>query len=86
MKYTKKQYQEMAAKFNNMSFTNKLKTLKEQKEVFKFEYDNGWCMVGFKDIEDEDLREELNDLIGFDGEAFVDNSNLIDLFVLAGIY
>lgn len=79
-------YKEIINEFNSLNLTDKLKTLRDKKDIFNFEYDNGWCMVTIRNVEDEDFREELNDLISFDGEAFTSSRSMIDLFVMAGIY
>ena len=57
-KYTLEQYQEMAKKFNKMSFSQKIKVLRDNKEILTLASDHNFW--GVKAV-DTDIQEELFD-------------------------
>ena len=82
-KYTIEQYRQMAKKFNQMSFYDKIKTIHENKEILTLASDRNWWVVKVKD---EEIQEEL-----FDNEEqfHIENewqiSEMMDLVSLLGI-
>jgi len=57
-KYTIEQYRQMAKKFNQMSFYDKIKTIRDNKEILSLASDGNWWGVKVKD---EEIQEELFD-------------------------
>jgi len=57
-KYTIEQYRQMAEKFNQMSFYDKIKTIRDNKEILALASDGNWWGVKVKD---EEIQEELFD-------------------------
>ncbi len=82
-KYTIEQYRQMAKKFNQMSFYDKIKTIRENKEILTLASDGNWWCVKVKD---EEIQEELFDN---EEEFYIKNewqsSEMMDLVSLLGI-
>jgi hypothetical protein len=82
-KYTIEQYRQMAKKFNQMSFYDKIKTIRDNKEILTLASDGNWWGVKVKD---EEIQEEL-----FDNEEQFNIENewqsreIMDLVSLLGI-
>ena len=55
-KYTLEQYQEMAKKFNKMSFPNQIKTIRDNKDIITLHSDHNFWGV---EVIDTDIQEEL---------------------------
>ena len=82
-KYTIEQYRQMAKKFNQMSFYDKIKTIRENKEILTLASDGNWWGVKVKD---EEIQEELFDKgEQFDIENEWQSSEMMDLVSLLGI-
>jgi len=82
-KYTIEQYRQMAKKFNQMSFYDKIKTIRDNKQILTLASDGNWWGVKVKD---EEIEEQLFD----DEEQFnIENqwgiSEIYDLVKLLGI-
>ncbi len=82
-KYTIEQYRQMSEKFNKMSFYDKIKTIRDNKDILTLASDGNWWGVKVKD---EEIQEEL-----FDNEEQFDienewrSSEMYDLVSLLGI-
>ena len=76
----------MIESFNKKSFSEKLEIFRDNKDVVKLEYDNGWTWVEFVDMPEE-IKEEIEgeNWFNWDGEAFTDSSAMYDLMTMAGI-
>lgn len=82
-KYTIEQYRQMAKKFNQMSFYDKIKTIRENKEILTLASDGNWWGVKVKD---NDIQEELFDNEEqFNIENEWQSSEMMDLVSLLGI-
>lgn len=81
-KFTLKQYIEMAGRFNQMSFYNKIKTIKENSDILTLASDHNWWGVKIKDKE---IWEEFNEEYEFQIEKEWDASEMCDLVSLLGI-
>jgi hypothetical protein len=81
--YTIEEYKEMAKRFNQLSFYNKIKTIRDNKDILTLASDGNWWGVKLKDKE---KQEEL-----FDNEEhfYIENewqsSEMMDLVSLLGI-
>ena len=82
-KYTIEQYRQMAKRFNKMSFYDKIKTIRDNKEILTLASDGNWWGVKVKK---EEIQEEL-----FDNEEQFNiqnewqSSEIMDLVSLLGI-
>ncbi len=56
--FTIEQYREMAKKFNQMSFYDKIKTIRDNSDILTLASDYNWWEVKVKD---NDIQEELSD-------------------------
>lgn len=56
--FTIDQYKRMAARFNNMSFLDKIKTIKEHSDILTLASDHNWWVVKAKD---NDIQEQLEE-------------------------
>ncbi len=56
--FTIEQYREMAKKFNQMSFYDKIKTIRDNSDILTLASDYNWWKVKVKD---NDIQEELFD-------------------------
>jgi len=55
-KYTIEDYRQMAKKFNEMSFYDKIKTIRDNQEILTLASDGNWWTVKVKD---QEIQEEL---------------------------
>lgn len=82
-RFTIEQYRQMAKKFNQMSFYDKIKTIKDNSDILTLASDGNWWGVKVKD---SDIQEEL-----FDNEEQFNIENewgsreIYDLISLLGI-
>ena len=82
-KYTLEQYQEMAKKFNKMSFSQKIKVLRDNKEILTLASDHNFWGVKVLDEEIQDVLYETES--GFDIENEWGSREMHDLIGLLGI-
>jgi hypothetical protein len=81
MKFTESQWRELAKRFNEKKFIGKLVLLKQHKDIFKLEVDNGWCMLRLH-CEDA-MSKEFDMLFEFPNE--LSSRDINDLFWMADI-
>lgn len=81
MKYNLQQYQTLAERFNNMSFLQKIITVKQQ-PIFQLEVDN--CSNFFLRLNDEDAQIQGMDLL-FKFPQQLNGKELKEIFDLGGI-
>jgi len=82
-KYTLEQYQEMAKKFNKMSFSQKIKVLRDNKEILTLASDHNFWGVK---VLDEEIQDDLYETeSGFDIETEWGSREMHDLVGLLGI-
>lgn len=83
MQYNIEQYRKMAKRFNKMTFYDKIKTIRENKEVLTLASDGNWWGVKVRDVEiEEKLCEEEEQ---FNIELEWGASEMHDLIRLLGI-
>jgi hypothetical protein len=81
VKYTEKQYKALAERFNKMSFTQKLVTIKNNSEIFLLEVSDGNF---FLRLHDNDAMFKEYDLF-FDFPQFLSDKDYSDLFIFIDI-
>jgi len=82
-KYTLEQYQKMAKKFNKMSFLDKLKVLKDNKEILTLGSDHNFWVVK---VLDEEIQDDLYETeSGFHIENEWGSREMHDLIGLLGV-
>jgi len=81
-KFTLHQYIDMAGRFNQMSFYNKIKTIKENSDILTLASDHNYWGIKIKDTE---IWEEFNEEHEFQIEREWDASEICDLISLLGI-
>lgn len=83
MNYTLDQYKRMAARFNKMSFYDKIKTVRENSNILTLASDGNWWGVKVKD---EEIEEKLYEAVaGFQIENEWGSSEMHDLIRLLGM-
>lgn len=81
--FTIEQYRQMAKRFNQMSFYDKIKTIRDNKDILTLASDGNWWCVKVKDKE---IQEELFDNEEqFNIENEWGSSEMYDLVYLLGI-
>lgn len=81
--FTIEQYRQMAKRFNQMSFYDKIKTIRDNKDILTLASDGNWWGVKVKD---EEIQEELFDNeVQFNIENEWGSSEMYDLVHLLGI-
>ena len=81
IKYTEKQYKSLSERFNKMSFTQKLVTIKNNSEIFLLEVTDGNF---FLRLHDNDAMFREYDLF-FDFPQFLSDKDYFDLFIFMDI-
>jgi hypothetical protein len=73
----------MAESFNKMSFSERIKTIQENKDILTLASDGNWWGVKVKD---DDIQEQLHDNESeFEIEREWGNSEMYDLISILGI-
>lgn len=81
--YTLQQYIEMAERFNKLSFSNKIKTVRDNEDILTLASDGNWWGVKVKDRE---IQEQLHDQeVGFVVTNEWGSSEMHNLINLLGI-
>jgi hypothetical protein len=81
MKYSTKQYEVLAERFNKQTFLAKLVLIKQQKDLFLIETDG--YNIRLRILDDEAQKLEIDLLFEF--PTFLEYSHLKDIFSLANI-
>lgn len=82
-KFTIEEYMQMAKRFNQMSFCDKIKTIRMNSDILTLASDGNWWGVKVKD---NDIQEELFDNgVEFNIKNEWGSSEMYDLISLLGI-
>jgi len=80
MKFTKEQYIEMSIRFNKFNFSDKIRTLKSNKEIFYLRGDGNWFGVKLKDKEMQEILDNEEITFNISNEWGADEIyNLLDI-------
>lgn len=82
-KYTLEEYVAMAERFNKMSFSNKIKTVRENTDILILGADGNWWGVKVKDKEIQEQLEYNDNIFRIENEW--GSSEMYDLIILLGI-
>jgi hypothetical protein len=80
-KFTKQEWETLAKRFNEKKMLGKLMLIKQNKDIFKLEQDNGWFMLRLHD--QEAMENEYDMLFEFPNE--LSSRDIKDLFWMADI-
>jgi hypothetical protein len=80
-KFTKQEWETLAKRFNEKKMLGKLMLIKQNKNIFKLEQDNGWFMLRLHD--QEAMENEYDMLFNFPSE--LSSRDINDLFWMADI-
>jgi hypothetical protein len=80
-KFTKQEWETLAKRFNEKKMLGKLMLIKQNKDIFKLEQDNGWFMLRLHD--QEAMENEYDMLFEFPNE--LSSRDINDLFWMADI-
>ena len=80
-KFTKTEWETLAKRFNEKGFRGKLLLVRQNKDIFKLEQDNGWYMLRLHDT--EAMENEYDMLFNFPNE--LSDSDVRDDFWMADI-
>lgn len=81
--YTIQQYKAMANRFNAMSFSEKIRTIRDNPTMMQLANDGNWWGVKLTDTEAQEMIEEAE--IYFEIESEWGSSEMQDLIALLGI-
>jgi hypothetical protein len=77
------QYKTMASRFNKMSFSEKIKTIRNNIDILHLGSDYNWWVVKVRDVEIQQELEECDEI--FDIKNEWDSNEMHDLIALIGI-
>jgi hypothetical protein len=80
-KFTKQEWETLAKRFNEKKMLGKLMLIKQNKDIFKLEHDNGWFMLRLHD--QEAMENEYDMLFNFPSE--LSSRDIVDVFWMADI-
>ena len=82
-KHTIEQYRQMAKKFNQMSFYDKIETIRDNREILTLASDGNWWGVKVKDNEMQERLFDNEEQFNIENEW--GSSEMFDLVSLLGI-